>query len=138
LEVTQAPKVTLPWPHYAINEARVLMGPDPWPYGISANRHVLDAQIRWSRLDHLQARPIEVEELFATDCLNTLCVPKTSSNTLELAGSNRNPTLALIAQRFLILSVRIGGVFAIAAVVDHFSDAVVKNPIVGQSPEIRS
>jgi len=27
---------------------------------------------------------------------------------------------------------RLGGVFAIAAVVDHFSEAVVKNPIVGQ------
>ena len=27
---------------------------------------------------------------------------------------------------------RLGGVFAIAAVIDHFSDAVVKNPIVGQ------
>ena len=27
---------------------------------------------------------------------------------------------------------RLGGVFAIAAVVDHFSDAVVKNPMVGQ------
>src|SRR5262249_46409178 len=28
---------------------------------------------------------------------------------------------------------RLGGVFAIAAVVDHFSDTVVKNPIVGQT-----
>ena len=28
---------------------------------------------------------------------------------------------------------RLGGVFAIAAVVDHFSDAVVKNPIVGKA-----
>jgi len=28
---------------------------------------------------------------------------------------------------------RLGGVFAIAAVVDHFSDTVVKNPIVGQN-----
>lgn len=28
---------------------------------------------------------------------------------------------------------RLGGVFAIAAVVEHFSDAVVKNPIVGQA-----
>jgi hemoglobin len=27
---------------------------------------------------------------------------------------------------------RLGGVFAIAAVVDHFSDAVIKNPVVGQ------
>ena len=35
---------------------------------------------------------------------------------------------------------RLGGVFAIAAVVDHFSDAVVQNPIVGQAsknPELR-
>lgn len=27
---------------------------------------------------------------------------------------------------------RLGGVFAIAAVVDHFSDAIVRNPLVGQ------
>jgi hypothetical protein len=27
---------------------------------------------------------------------------------------------------------RLGGIFAIAAVVDHFSDAIVKNPVVGQ------
>jgi hemoglobin len=35
---------------------------------------------------------------------------------------------------------RLGGVFAIAAVVDHFSDAVVKNPIVGitsKNPALR-
>ena len=35
---------------------------------------------------------------------------------------------------------RLGGVFAIAAVVNHFSDAVVKNPIVGQqskNPKLR-
>jgi hemoglobin len=30
---------------------------------------------------------------------------------------------------------RLGGVFAIAAVVDHFSDAVVENPIVGQQSD---
>ncbi len=30
---------------------------------------------------------------------------------------------------------RLGGVFAIAAVVDHFSDAVVQNPIVGQESD---
>jgi len=30
---------------------------------------------------------------------------------------------------------RVGGVFAIAAVVDHFSDAVVQNPIVGKRSE---
>ena len=30
---------------------------------------------------------------------------------------------------------RLGGAFAIAAVVDHFSDAVVRNPMVGQQSE---
>lgn len=30
---------------------------------------------------------------------------------------------------------RLGGAFAIAAVVDHFSDAIVRNPIVGQSSQ---
>ena len=35
---------------------------------------------------------------------------------------------------------RLGGVFAIAAVIDHFSDALVKNPIVGRTsknPQLR-
>jgi hemoglobin len=30
---------------------------------------------------------------------------------------------------------RLGGAFAIAAVVDHFSDAIIRNPIVGQTSE---
>jgi len=30
---------------------------------------------------------------------------------------------------------RLGGAFAIAAVIDHFSDAVVQNPVVGQKSE---
>src|SRR5688500_2471173 len=30
---------------------------------------------------------------------------------------------------------RLGGVFAIAAVVDHFSDALIKNSVVGQQSE---
>ena len=30
---------------------------------------------------------------------------------------------------------RLGGAFAIAAVVDHFSEAIVKNPIVGQASQ---
>jgi 4,5-dihydroxyphthalate decarboxylase len=65
LEVIQAPKVTLPWPHQALAEARALMGDDPWPYGVAANRHVIEAQLRWSRADGLQARPVTIDELFA-------------------------------------------------------------------------
>jgi hemoglobin len=35
----------------------------------------------------------------------------------------------------LSLYERLGGAFAIAAVVDHFSDALIRNPIVGQQSE---
>ncbi|MCZ8261950.1 MAG: ABC transporter substrate-binding protein [Beijerinckiaceae bacterium] len=68
LEIIQAPKVTLPWPHVALDEARSLMGPDPWPYGLAANRHVLERQLQWSMADGLQARPVRLSELFDPDC----------------------------------------------------------------------
>jgi hemoglobin len=49
-----------------------------------------------------------------------------------LAASDKAYTQAKQAEPEKSLYERLGGVFAIAAVVDHFSDAVVKNPIVGQ------
>lgn len=50
--------------------------------------------------------------------------------------SNKRPR-AEVAEQMTESSLyeRLGGVFAIAAVVDHFSDAVVQNPIVGQRSE---
>jgi hemoglobin len=58
--------------------------------------------------------------------------------TATLAAAD-NP-IAQAATSDKTLYERLGGVFAIAAVVDHFSDAVVKNPIVGQkskNPQLR-
>jgi hemoglobin len=63
---------------------------------------------------------------------------------VALAGADktyaqaREPTKETTSEKTLYE--RLGGVFAIAAVVDHFSDAVVKNPVVGQksrSPQLR-
>jgi len=58
--------------------------------------------------------------------------------------SRAGPTLPVADGRSTMaepsLYERLGGVFAIAAVIDHFSDAVVQNPIVGQAsknPELR-
>jgi 4,5-dihydroxyphthalate decarboxylase len=45
------------------------MGEDYWPYGLAANRKVLETQLRWSREDGLQARPVSLEELFAPQVL---------------------------------------------------------------------
>ena len=57
---------------------------------------------------------------------------------LAAAGNARAQTTQTMPEKNLYE--RLGGVFAIAAVVDHFSDAVVKNPIVGQkskNPQLR-
>jgi len=57
-----------------------------------------------------------------------------------LAGANNAYAQAKETKPDKSLYERLGGVFAIAAVVDHFSDAVVKNPIVGQkskNPQLR-
>ena len=53
-----------------------------------------------------------------------------ASTAILPAGDARAQTKQSSADKSLYE--RLGGVFAIAAVVDHFSDAVVKNPIVGQ------
>lgn len=71
LEVVQASKVTLPWAGDALRRARAVLGHDVWPYGIEANRHTLETELRWSREDGLQARPIQLEELFDPGCLDT-------------------------------------------------------------------
>jgi 4,5-dihydroxyphthalate decarboxylase len=64
IETLQAPKITLPWPHLALAEVRALMGEDFWPYGVRANRHALETQLRWSWLDGLQERRVGLLELF--------------------------------------------------------------------------
>ena len=59
---------------------------------------------------------------------------------LALAGAGNVYAQAAQPMAEKSLYERLGGVFAIAAVVDHFSDDVVKNPIVGQNsknPQLR-
>jgi hemoglobin len=59
---------------------------------------------------------------------------------IELVGTDKVYGQAKQTRPEKSLYERLGGVFIIAAVVDHFSDAVVKNPIVGQkskNPQLR-
>jgi 4,5-dihydroxyphthalate decarboxylase len=71
LEIIQAAKVTLPWVNDELRRTRELMGEDYWPYGLEANRKVLEAQLRWSREDGLQARTVSLAELFAPGMVST-------------------------------------------------------------------
>ena len=54
-----------------------------------------------------------------------------SASPITLAGADNAYAQAQTTPEKSLYE-RLGGVFAIAAVVDHFSDSVVKNPIVGQ------
>ena len=63
-----------------------------------------------------------------------------SISTTALAGAGNAYAQAKQATPGETLYKRLGGVFAVAAVVDHFSDAIVNNPIVGQkskNPHLR-
>lgn len=71
LAVIQAPKVNLPWVAAELHATQALMGEDFWPYGVAANRAMLDRQIDWSHLEGLSARRISIEELFAAQTLGT-------------------------------------------------------------------
>lgn len=62
----------------------------------------------------------------------------TAASVVVLAGTDNAQANQTMPEESLYE--RLGGVFAIAAVVNHFSDAVVKNPIVGQeskNPQLR-
>ena len=64
----------------------------------------------------------------------------TTASVAVLAGADNAYAQAKQSIPEKSLYERLGGVFAIAAVVDHFSDAVVKNLIVGRNsrnPKLR-
>ena len=61
---TSASKVTLPFAEEQLKAAQALMGRDYWPYGVAANRKVLEAFLRTHHAQGLSSRLVAVEELF--------------------------------------------------------------------------
>jgi 4,5-dihydroxyphthalate decarboxylase len=66
---TSATKVTLPFVDELLRSARRLMGEDFWPYGIDANRRVLDRFLGYHHDQGLSSRRLAVEELFHASTL---------------------------------------------------------------------
>jgi len=52
-----------------MEEARAVMGPDPWPYGVGENHAALETFIRYSHEQGLASRQFTAEELFAPSTL---------------------------------------------------------------------
>jgi 4,5-dihydroxyphthalate decarboxylase len=66
--------VTLPFVEEQLATARRLMGEDFWPYGVGANRHVLEAFLLAHHRQGLSARKLLVEELFPASTLEAAVV----------------------------------------------------------------
>jgi len=56
--------ISLPWVGKELEDTRELMGDNYWPYGIDANRKVLEALFRYSYEQGLASRQLTIEELF--------------------------------------------------------------------------
>jgi len=64
MKFSSALRYTLPWLQAHLEEMAQVFGPDPWPYGLDANRHVLTTLVQYLVEQHLLARPLPLEELF--------------------------------------------------------------------------
>ena len=54
----------MPWMLAHIEAMDQVFGPDPWPYGVEANRKTLEALVTYLAEQHLIAKPIPVDHLF--------------------------------------------------------------------------
>jgi 4,5-dihydroxyphthalate decarboxylase len=59
----------LPWQVSHVEEARQVIGEDWWPYGLEANRHVLETFLRHHHEQGLSKRRFTPEEIFARETL---------------------------------------------------------------------
>jgi hypothetical protein len=65
LAIHQALPVMLSWMTAEAESTRAVMGAEFWPYGIEADRDIIDTQIRRSRQQGLIPRRLAIEEPFA-------------------------------------------------------------------------
>ena len=63
-------KYMLAWSIAEMEEERDLFGNDPWPYGVGANRHVLETLVQYSYEQGLIKKRVDIESLFAPNTLN--------------------------------------------------------------------
>jgi 4,5-dihydroxyphthalate decarboxylase len=64
----------LPWTPHLMEQSTALLGPDPWPYGIEANRVTLEAFAQYAFEQGICARRVELHELFPREVQSTFKV----------------------------------------------------------------
>jgi 4,5-dihydroxyphthalate decarboxylase len=71
---TAALSAMLPWLVAHVEDTKREMGADWWPYGLDANRHVLDTFLRYHHEQGLSKKRLAPEELFARETLESFKV----------------------------------------------------------------
>lgn len=71
---TAAPRDMLPWLYAEVEHTRTLLGPDPWPYGVEANRTPLEVFLRYAHEQGLTHRRLDVDELFVPSSRETVVI----------------------------------------------------------------
>jgi 4,5-dihydroxyphthalate decarboxylase len=69
MHISNSHACTLPWLSWEREQLREIFGPDWWPYGIEANRHVLESLLRYMGEQGLLKKPVKVEDIFAPSSL---------------------------------------------------------------------
>ena len=64
LKYSGAQKMMLPWLYDEMADMEKLMGPDPWPYGLKANRPILTAFMRYLVDQHFLPASRPIDDLF--------------------------------------------------------------------------
>jgi 4,5-dihydroxyphthalate decarboxylase len=62
-------KTMLPWQVAHVADVRRRLGDDWWPYGLEANRHVLETFLRYHHTQGLSQRRLTPDDLFAPETL---------------------------------------------------------------------
>ena len=73
-EQTAALPAMLPWLPAHVEETRREMGADWWPYGLEANRPVLETFLRYHHEQGLSKKRLAPEDLFARETLESFKV----------------------------------------------------------------
>jgi 4,5-dihydroxyphthalate decarboxylase len=70
--VTAALRCSLPWLIPAVEEQEEIFGPDPFPYGLEANRHTLETYIAYAKEQYLIDKVFDPAEMFAPSTIRPL------------------------------------------------------------------
>jgi 4,5-dihydroxyphthalate decarboxylase len=62
-------KYMLAWSIDEMEKEREVLGPDPWAYGLEANRHILETLVQYTHEQGLISKRLEVDSLFAKSTL---------------------------------------------------------------------